>query len=733
MPRLYGATDDAATELLLVGGLEGASSSDRSGVWPPQNKTVSVGGEQQQRQRRNLVVAAGALAIGVAAVVGLAYSRQPSNTGASLVDVVVPAAETSQSESVSVHQSAPEPATGPSRSAETASQLPAAGEKLVPLSFEALNFYHVRDGKPGRDYPWLRDVKLIEPHRETTLSVSSPRNGYEYIWEVRGGDPLDKADVRARASGAEAVVILTILDENMITLKEVNSEGDVVRRLDEMVMVKYVRREIRTLTDEERDELLDAMYTLWEVKVDGGDGKELYGDNYADIYAMSRLHIMAAMNKSCDHFHDGLGFLIGHSMISNTFQYSVQLVNPKLTLPYWDFTVDEVEAEVSRVGGEVMINPPLFQESWFGSADPVDNVVKDGRWAYTEIPALYDSDPGGIIPDVYNRLRSRWNVAQSPYLLRGLGKMCYGHMTDSVPGSWPSCDTHHSLVVDNPDWYSWGWTVLNSPHGPVHSWIGGMLNCEDTLGRLNTLVGKEATDKLGVYGLAHAKTFWIDGFFECEGSVPTEGVSEIEVFSSGHCGCLGYDLKQGDDWKTIYHNSTMDFDSAIGKFDDDTKRSVVEAVCESTIYFGDHIHAGSAMDPTFWPLHPSLERLLIYSLLTGQTTDLSWPDRGAYSPKGVLSNYGEACDGHGGSDVFPYGLLDTDTDGFEVKTGLKGNVEVGNVLTNREVLAAMDPRVNKLSYVYDTFKWDHCLEVGIDFDDAWDTTSKERHLQDGEK
>lgn len=32
----------------------------------------------------------------------------------------------------------------------------------------------------------------------------------------------------------------------------------------------------------------------------------------------------------------------------------------------------------------------------------------------------------------------------------------------------------------------------------------------------------------------------------------------------------------------------------------------------------------------------------------------------------------------------------------------------------------MDPRLNNLNYVYDTFTWDHCLDAGIDFDNAWD-------------
>lgn len=67
-------------------------------------------------------------------------------------------------------------------------------------------------------------------------------------------------------------------------------------------------------------------------------------------------------------------------------------------------------------------------------------------------------------------------------------------------------------------------------------------------------------------------------------------MSITQLFNSGQCGCLGYDLSQGDDWKTIYYNSTAEFDSIIGDYDDDTKRAVVKEVCASTIYLGEHMH-----------------------------------------------------------------------------------------------------------------------------------------------
>ena len=133
-----------------------------------------------------------------------------------------------------------------------------AGEDLPALSFSALNFYHVRDGKPAVDYPFLKDVKLIEPHRDTTLAVTAPRDEFEYRWKVYGAGEA-AGDLQAEASGAEVVIALSKLDDHLVVLEELDGEGGVARRLDEAVVVKYVRREIRTLTDDEREELFDAV------------------------------------------------------------------------------------------------------------------------------------------------------------------------------------------------------------------------------------------------------------------------------------------------------------------------------------------------------------------------------------------------------------------------------------------------------------------------------------------
>lgn len=122
----------------------------------------------------------------------------------------------------------------------------------------------------------------------------------------------------------------------------------------------------------------------------------------------------------------------------------------------------------------------------------------------------------------------------------------------------------------------------------------------------------------------------------------------------------------------------------------------------------------------------------MFTVLTGQITDYTWVDASfTYdNSDGIrmtedISLYGDTCVGHAGSDVFPYGMLDTDTDGFTIKTGIRGNAEYGNRLTNREVLAALDPHFNSLPYVYDTFEWSHCAGDGFVFDDAWGSAQTE--------
>ncbi len=86
------------------------------------------------------------------------------------------------------------------------------------------------------------------------------------------------------------------------------------------------------------------------------------------------------LNFITKQFHDGLGFLTNHAIITNTFEYSLQRVNPKLSLPYWDFTIDGSSA--GGTFGEAVDSAeqfsPIFSSDWFGWYDEKDNMVSFG-------------------------------------------------------------------------------------------------------------------------------------------------------------------------------------------------------------------------------------------------------------------------------------------------------------------------------------------------------------------
>lgn len=61
------------------------------------------------------------------------------------------------------------------------------------------------------------------------------------------------------------------------------------------------------------------------------------------------------------------------------------------------------------------------------------------------------------------------------------------------------------------------------------------------------------------------------------------------------------------------------------------------------------------------------------------------------------STYYEGCAGHRGSDIFAYGLLDSNVDGFKARTQIRSHSDGGNTLTNQEVMAALGPRATRFT------------------------------------
>ena len=138
------------------------------------------------------------------------------------------------------------------------------------------------------------------------------------------------------------------------------------------------------------------------------------------------------------------------------------------------------------------------------------------------------------------------------------------------------------------------------------------------------------------------------------------------------------------------------------------------------IFGGDHLESASPADPSFWPIHPTLERLLHAKyMVNGFDTDKFPSDSASEyvcnkqicydtrysSTKDVRSSIGawsSCCYGHYGDD--------------RMMDAVSGDRDGGVGPTNAEIMSWTNPTQDSYSmeYIYDGFDWSHCTDIGYD-------------------
>jgi hypothetical protein len=210
-------------------------------------------------------------------------------------------------------------------------------QATVDLSIATSNIYG--DTNTGIDtfaYPFLQNALLLEPYRENTVTITNPLSECQYYWQLSGpySSDFDQAGdsesnhftITPTKTGQYTLIIEEICDSDAIASRSFTSD----------VVVKYVRRELSSLNDDDREEFLDAFHTLWTTST--VDGQELYGDAYKSLYYFASLHNDAGANAQCDEFHGGYGFINNHIYLSAYLEQSLQLVNPRVALHYMEYT-----------------------------------------------------------------------------------------------------------------------------------------------------------------------------------------------------------------------------------------------------------------------------------------------------------------------------------------------------------------------------------------------------------
>ncbi|CAM9612036.1 unnamed protein product, partial [Choristocarpus tenellus] len=240
----------------------------------------------------------------------------------------------------------------------------------------------------------------------------------------------------------------------------VSEDGNSIT-LSSNVIVKYVRREIRMLTEEDRDEYLDTMEILYRLRTE--EGQKVYGYEYKGMDFFTEIHLEGAGQPECDHWHDDAGIMTHHVGYSLLFEQALQVINPAVALHYWEYTLDEYLYDSLN-------ESPVFLDDWFGEMSPNNDlkIVTKGRWAYTPVAR----NMWNKVHNPWGLLRSPWNMNPTPYFTRH-------DRTNGVVGFFtPSCQTYSDCFYRKT--ISGLFNCLNgATHGPVHILVGGNWNHPD--------------------------------------------------------------------------------------------------------------------------------------------------------------------------------------------------------------------------------------------------------------
>lgn len=602
------------------------------------------------------------------------------------------------------------------------------------------NKYIVDDGPESRPilYPWIGEGEtVLEPFHETTFSVlksdeasTAPSGTYE--WKItrdaagQGNYELDLKASRRRLLESrglsldeinerepeydDGIVVRQTIDNKDATSVESNSFVHTFNELGKhmvtvtdtvsglstsaTVHIKYVRKEMRSVDEDDREALFKAWKVL--IEMNDTDGVAKYGNNFMSHGRLSTEHNNLAGDRICDHLHDGMGFVPGHLSLTRLLEASLQSVDSTIALPYWEYTID-VEDIIANHNGDFFEwrNIPAFTDDWFGHTNIKTGHVHSGTFSDMTLVG----NEFTTVSNSWGIIRAPWNNLKDPGFVRYFGG---GSALREQPNilvdadQMSTCEVVYETIGASTKLDTFNGAAAGQAHGPIHMFTGGQSNTPEFANHL-TKIGLKASGKIhnqfwgsGVtFFFASIKSLYRAHLYNCPESCSSE-TSETDCA----CTCSAADIMNStykedlfSGWMTSWSNQGLDAD--------ETLRKMLDLLCNEyhNVVMGDHASSGSTSDPSFWLIHGTVERWLQLIRIYDYFEREDWDTPVFTSNFHPMST---TCSGHQEGSKLVFGAVD------------------GNDFTNKEYYDYISPKFSYLPYVYDNFNWDHCKELGYD-------------------
>lgn len=281
-----------------------------------------------------------------------------------------------------------------------------------------------------------------------------------------------------------------------------------------------VRREWRQLSDEMRQRVAQAFWTLKNVSTDEGRAK--YGPYFANYDEIVYHHACAVKDPRCDQGHNGPNFMTFHRLILLKTELALLAVDPGIeALPYWDMAADSV-------GGKYYqdVDKYIFSDKYFGSfwGEQPSYAVTDGLFANWPI-AEWSRERFGA----ESKMAGESICARSEFFSGHEASTC-SECCGKESCTCPSGATSPRWLRDHADCSPYTARQPNDPEGPQANFkLGGSYD----------LVFRESDfDACSQY--PENVRSWMDwmncqnvGFFFCQGKVRSEQLAQNFEFMKG--------------------------------------------------------------------------------------------------------------------------------------------------------------------------------------------------------
>jgi hypothetical protein len=517
----------------------------------------------------------------------------------------------------------------------------------------------------------------------------------------------------------------------------------------------YVRREIRSLSNDDRQRTLQALHTLWNPT--SSDPSISCTDHLMKGCSSIMDGLVSSIrgHNELSAFHgnvigEGIGFLSQHIKMARFVEQQMQIIDPSVSLPYWDFTIDSAlwgsnntishrvlksvwsssptpdgdraelassndsDATIDTESGDVgsIFDAYVFQPSILGSL--LEPPTRDRDYWSSFSASLFDccGIPNGLWQQttVNPMLRDPWNLNPSSLISR---------FTSEMSNSLPTCQDHINWVSIEDDVE----LLRQAEYGPysnVLSALSNVFSCDSLTPLLQhkLISSVEAQNTICLQWSSFLRHLYrLDLIAPASDSLHCDK-SQLKTIITAFEDFFPVELRAGTtkarDWKIW-----------------------IDLLCDEQgrkILSGDITDASVGLyDPAYWLAIPTLERLYharlmasyastrvtgsgYYSSASAATEDddhnddlffknpvLSWwPERGSSQAEDACDtakycNFTETacCMGHWPDDTVPQ-ILSVDHD--------------VTYISNADVLISVYPahETYAVPYIYDGFKWDHC-------------------------